>query len=80
MIDRKKALDILNREKDYEDKLVITILNFCRECSPEILDMTSSEKEEAHRVLNQIADESQEHSRMFEGLIEFILENEQDNY
>lgn len=80
MVNQKEALDRLNKEKDYEDRLANDLLNYYIVSLENIKDLSEKEREEVRKVLSKIAHESQRHSNMFSILIGYVLENGETKY
>ena len=75
MVNQAQTLEILNREKNYEEKLSDDLTNFCIACLEHIKDMTEEEKQKAKITLNILLRETMQHKNLFNQLIEFVIEN-----
>jgi hypothetical protein len=80
MVLQKEALEILNREREYEDKIASDLFNYILSNFAEIDSITEQERREVKKILRKIGNESLEHSRMFTELIEFCVKNGESNY
>ena len=80
MVNQQEALNILNKEKDYEDKLASNLNNYFILNLDYIKNLSKESKEKIKEVLSQIAFESERHSYKFQMLIQGVLENKKDNY
>jgi hypothetical protein len=80
MVLQKEALEILGRERDYEDQITSDLFNYILFNLAEVESITEKERRQVKRVLRKIGNESLRHSRMFTELIEFCLKNGEDNY
>jgi hypothetical protein len=80
MLDQTKALDILNREKDYEDRLVENLDNYFLVSLDSIDDITDEQKEKIRHHLKIIIKESMKHRYLFDQLIQRVMEHGEDNY
>jgi hypothetical protein len=79
MVNREEALGILNREKDYEDKLVADISSYFLLELDSISGLNAEEKELLRKNLTTILNESMIHSNKFGELIQMVLENGETN-
>jgi hypothetical protein len=80
MVHKNEAIEILNREINYEDKLVKDIDFFIMYSINEIKDISKEEFLEIKEKLNKISHDSMKHFVQFSGLIDFILKDGKDNY
>lgn len=80
MINKTEAIDILNKEKDYEDELADNIYHFLLYSLDKISDVSDEEKDRIRRGLEVIQKESIKHSVSFKFLIELVLDNGEDNF
>ena len=80
MPNQKETLNRLNKEKNYEDKLADTLLNYYLESIDQIFELTSTQRNKVRDYLSKIAHESQMHSSMFNLLINYVLNNGETEY
>jgi hypothetical protein len=80
MVNQTDALLRLNKEKDYEDKLVEDLSFYFIDYIDDISDLNETEKNKIKEFLNIIISESRKHSYMFNELVEMVLENGENNY
>ncbi len=80
MPNQKEALDRLNKEKDYEDKIANDLLNYYLVSIDKIFDLTSTQRNKIREGLSTIAHDSQMHSEMFNLLINYVLNNGETEY
>lgn len=80
MPDQTKTLEILNREKEYEDALVEKLTNYFLVSIEGITDMTAEQKRITTENLKRINFDSIKHSQVFNHLIQFVVENGENNY
>jgi hypothetical protein len=80
MVNQKEALDRLNKEKDYEDKLASDLLNYYLVSIDKIFELTSTQRNKVRESLNRIAHDSQGHSDAFNMLINYVLNNGETEY
>lgn len=80
MVNQKEALNRLNKEKDYEDKIANDLLNYYIVSIDEIPDITKEQKKKVKESLNTIGRESLGHSNMFSMLINYVLNNGETEY
>jgi len=80
MPNQKEALDRLNKEKDYEDKIANDLLNYYLVSIDKIFDLTSTQRNKIRQGLSTIAHDSQMHSEMFNLLINYVLNNGETEY
>jgi hypothetical protein len=79
-MDKQTTLDILNREKEYEDKLVDLLLNYYANCVDDIHDIKDKDKIIINKYISIITSDSRRHSYMFNSLVQMVFENEENNY
>ena len=79
-MNQKETLQILNKEKDYEDQLVSTLTIYFLESIDNLKDIDKKTKQIIKEILQTITQESQEHSYEFSNLIEMVLNNGEDEY
>jgi hypothetical protein len=75
-MDKLLALQRLNQDKNYEDKLVIDLTEYFITCLDFIPNLTKYEKEQLKLKLNILIDDSRRHSFLFNDLIDVVLNNE----
>ena len=80
MVNQREALNRLNKEKAYEDKIARDLLNYYIVSLDEIPDMNEEDKKKIKAVLSKIAHESEMHSSMFDNLITYVLNNGEAEY
>ncbi len=82
MTNQTQTIKILNREKEYEDKLIDELNSYFISCLEKglIKEISEAQKNKLIEFLKIIANESRKHSLMFGGLMDFILENGEQNY
>lgn len=80
MVNQIDALKILNREKNYEDKLFLDLAYYCEACMSDIKDLNSEEKQKVVKILGKIGHESLRHKNLFVELIGMVIENEETEY
>lgn len=80
MVNQKEALDRLNKEKAYEDKIAGDLLNYYIVSLEEIGELSEKEKDKLRESLSKIAHDSQMHSNMFSALITYVLNNGETKY
>ena len=80
MVLQKEAIEILNRERNYEDEITSDLFNYILFYLAEVDSITEEEKKQVKKILRKIGNESLGHSRMFTELIEFCVKNGENNY
>ena len=80
MVNQKEALDRLNKEKEYEDRLANVLLNYYIVSLDKIDDLSKKDKDELRKVLSTIAHDSEGHSNIFSYLITYVLNNGETKY
>ena len=80
MVNQREALDKLNKEKEYEDRLADDLLNYYLMSLEKISDLNEEERKKVEKTLKIIARESQMHSNLFSVLIHYVLNNGETNY
>ncbi len=80
MVGFKKTLDRLNKEKEYEDKLVIDLNHFIVTNLDSISGLTGVERDLIRRNLNKIIAESTRHKFIFSELVQMVVERGEGNY
>ncbi len=76
-MNQKELLEVLNKERNYEDKIVRDLFSYINHSLKNIPDLTGEEKKRVEVVLSKIAYESGGHSRMFTKLIERCLKDDE---
>lgn len=79
-MDKVLALERLNLDKNYEDKLVVDLTDYFLICIDTIPDITPSQKEQIKLKLSMIIDDSRRHSFLFDDLINMVLEDGTDKF
>ena len=80
MVNQKEALDRLNKEKEYEDRLANVLLNYYIVSLDKIDDLSKKDKDELRKVLSTIAHDSEGQSNIFSYLITYVLNNGETKY
>lgn len=80
MVNQREALNRLNKEKAYEDKIARDLLGYYIVSLEDIPDLNEEDKKKIKRVLSKIAHESEGHSNMFSILIDYVLNNGETEY
>ena len=80
MVLQKEALEILNRERDYEDRTASDLFNYVLSNLAEVDSINEKERSQIKKVFRKIGKESLGHSRIFTELIEFCVKNGENNY
>ena len=80
MVNQTDTLSRLNREKNYEDKLVDNLNNYFIYSLDNIKDISVDEKDKIKQILETIMKESHNHSFMFDQLIQMVIEHGEDTY
>ncbi|MGV8169359.1 MAG: hypothetical protein ACP5N3_04855 [Candidatus Nanoarchaeia archaeon] len=79
-MDKSSALERLNQDRRYEDKLAIDISEYFIDSLEGIKELTETEREKLKLDLGRIAEDSRMHSTLFTHLIELVLEHADDKY
>lgn len=74
------ALNHLNKEKEYEDRLCHNLYYYFIESLKTIQDLSDKEKSIIEKSLKVIIYDSLKHSTYFNKMIQLVLENEHDKY
>lgn len=80
MVSKQDTMERLNKEKDYEDQLVLNLNHYFIAVLDDIKDITPEEKNKLDTNLKQISYDSARHSAMFDMLIQKVIESEKDNF
>ncbi len=80
MVDKLKALDILNNERDYEEKLASDLESYFIICLDYIEELTKEQKETIRKSLTIIIRDSNKHSYLFNQLIQMVTYDGEDNF
>jgi hypothetical protein len=72
---QQETLEILNREKVYEDELVEKLNAYLLASLPVIKDITEEEKRQLQMGLTTIIRDSKRHGLMFGRLIQYVMEH-----
>ncbi len=80
MVNQKKTLSRLNKEKDYEERLSKNLSNYFLDCLPEIKDLDDKQKKEIEKGIKMVMHESIKHEHMINRLIQMIMENGENKY
>lgn len=80
MLNRIETIERLNKEKDYEDRLVKNLTHYFIDCLNDIPDINGQERKNLEEYLNIIKFESMAHSELFNKMIQKVMENGQNNY
>ena len=79
-MNQKETLEILNKEKDYEDMLAHNLMIYFLESIDDIKELDEKTKQTIKEILMTIAQESKIHSQKFSELIEMVLNNGETQY
>ncbi|PLW79977.1 hypothetical protein C0585_04790 [Candidatus Woesearchaeota archaeon] len=79
-MDLRWTLERLNKEKDYEDKLVSDLSNYFITSLENIEDMTNSEKQKVDSSLRIIIRDSEKHAAYFAHMISKVVNHGEDDY
>jgi len=71
-MDKEKALEILNEEKDYEDELVAKLNEMILEKLETTPDLEDEEIEMIRKDIKTIIDDSKIHSKTFHNMIQMV--------
>ena len=80
MVNQTDTLARLNKEKDYEDKLVSNLSDYFIDSLEMIETLSAEDKNKIKDNLTTIRNDSIRHSYMFNQLIQRVMENGEDNY
>jgi hypothetical protein len=80
MVNQKEALDRLNKEKDYEEKIANDLLNYYVISLEGIEDITEEQKKIIIASLEIIGNDSLMHASAFNNLITYVLNNGETEY
>lgn len=80
MVNQKEALKELNKEREFEDKIASDLYNYYILLIDKISDLSEFQKSKIREKFNILANESELHRNMFSKLIEYVIENGEDNY
>ena len=80
MVNQTDTMARLNKEREYEDKLVEVLSDFYIYTLDYIDDIDSAKKERISEILTKIKVDSIMHSEKFNMLLQMVLENGEDNY
>lgn len=80
MVSQKEALDVLNKEKDYEEKIASDLLNYYVISLDGIADITEEQKKTIIVSLTVIGNDSLMHANAFNNLINYVLNNGETEY
>jgi hypothetical protein len=80
MVSQRDAMERLNHEKDYEDRLVELLAEFYISCLEDIDDIETHKKAKIKEILTEIKTDSVRHSELFGMLVQMVLENGEQEY
>lgn len=80
MVNQKQALDRLNKEKAFEEKIAYDIFNYFIDSLDHITDLDDRQKQEVRQQLMILLRDTERHTSMFNQLIQTVLERGEDNY
>jgi hypothetical protein len=80
MVNQKEALDRLNKEKDYEEKIANDLLNYYVISLDGINDLSVEQKKIIIASLEIIGHDSEMHASAFNNLITYVLNNGETEY
>lgn len=80
MVNQKEALDRLNKEKDYEEKIANDLLNYYVISLDGINDLSEEQKKIIIASFNIIGHDSEMHASAFNNLINYVLNNGETEY
>ncbi|MGV8152550.1 MAG: hypothetical protein ACP5OG_05705 [Candidatus Nanoarchaeia archaeon] len=80
MVNQEETLEILNREREYEDKLVKDLNDYFLASLQYIEEIDEEKRSKINASLNHIRLESLKHLKAFEGLIDYVIKNGENNY
>ena len=79
MVNQKELLEILNKERDYEDKIAGDLMYYINYSLEDATGLSTEEKDRLKAGLSTISNESRKHYQIFTKLIEKCLEDEEIN-
>lgn len=80
MVEFKKTIDILRKEKAYEDELVHTLGNYYLISLDGITDINDKERKKIKDTLSKIMHESIKHRYQFNQLLQMVMEHGKNNF
>jgi hypothetical protein len=80
MVNQREAMERLNKEKQYEDKIASDLMYFYLVSLELVPDLTEEQKSKIKESLSIIQNESEKHSRMFSALITYVMNNGEAEY
>jgi hypothetical protein len=80
MVNQTETLNRLNKEKNYEDRLVADLTEYFIFSLESVTDIDKQQRKQIQSSLERIKYESMDHSDMFNNLIQLVMENGEDNY
>jgi hypothetical protein len=80
MVNQKEALDRLNKEKNYEEKIANDLLNYYIISLDTIKDISEEQKKTIMASLAVIGNDSLMHANAFNNLINYVLNNGETEY
>ena len=80
MVNQKEALDRLNKEKNYEEKIAGDLLNYYIISLDAVEDISEEQKKIIIESLTVIGNDSLMHANAFNNLIDYVLNNGETEY
>lgn len=80
MVSKDKALERLNKEKEYEDSLVERLNSYFIDSLADISDLNEKERTKIRENLLVILDDSKRHSYLFNQMVQLVFEHGENNY
>jgi len=77
---KREALKILNKEQKYEENLMKELTEYFLSSLNKIKDLSKQEIELLDKKISVIRDETIIHKEIFERMIKYVSESEDDNF
>jgi hypothetical protein len=79
-MNKREVIAILERERNYEEEISSELHDLYLSSLPNIEGISKKEKEELKKQITLLRDETIIHKKTFEELIDYVGENDRDNY
>jgi len=78
MVNKVDAIVRLNREKEYEERLIPILTNYYGQCLDSIIELSDSDKTAIKEGLEILKNDTERHGHMFNQLLQLVMVSGKD--